>query len=99
MISVYIVTLEGFQLKRRYLLKQITFTDLNAGSHTYQIATLPQIFTPTDRMTVDYVTKHLHKIHINRPGKSPEELLEIIPDYCKDAIIIVYTKQDRQFLS
>ena len=98
MLSFVIVTTDGFQLKTRYIPKQITFSNLNGGSHTYPIASPQDNFTISEKRTINYVTQKFHRIPLSRPGQAPTELPRIIAEFCQDAIVVVKSINEYRFL-
>ena len=91
--------MDGFQLKNRNVVKQITFTSMNGGGHTYYLETPTQRFTYEEMITIAYSTKYLHGIQLMRPGRDANDLEPIIKDFCKDAVIVVQTLLDKRTIS
>ena len=90
--------MEGFQLKHRYVVKQITFTMLNGSAYTYAVGTCAQHFTSEEFRTMDFITSHLHGISLSRGGCTRDELQDRIREYCGGAIVVTNTIVNERFL-
>ena len=88
MLSVYIVTIEGYFYTDLTTIKSITIANLRGGAFTYNFAAHDnpkQHHWPS----IHFIERNLHQISYWEPGLEQNKIADILYEFCHNSLVIV----------